>query len=42
MIQATAKEPEFERFILADGRADGPPSALLPGGHEEADPHQIN
>jgi len=29
VIQATTKEPEFERFILADGRADGSASALF-------------
>ncbi len=29
VIQAAAKEPEFERFILADGRADGSASALF-------------
>ena len=31
MIQAAGKEPEFERFILADGRADGASSALAVG-----------
>lgn len=30
IIQATAKELEFERFILADGQADGASSALFP------------
>jgi len=29
VIQAAAKEPEFERFVLADGRADGASSALF-------------
>ena len=33
MIQATTKEPEFERFILADGRANGASSALFSKSH---------
>lgn len=48
MIQAVAKEPEFERFILADGRANGSRIAFIcampppPSLQKAASPISVN